>query len=1747
MRTPRKSIQIRSLTRFARYGIAVLSVSIAAAIHLALEPIFREVTPLIILMFAVILTSWYGGLGPGLLATVLSLLIGDFLFLEPKYSILRYSEPTDLIRISFFGFMGSVVSLVISKLRTSIKAQQEIAEAFRLLVEGVEDYAIFVIDLQGRVISWNSGAERIVGYRAEEIVSQDFSMFFPHKDIDEGKQWRGLEIAAEVGRFVEEGWRVRKDGSQFLANVLTTALRDNEGHMRGFVKLMRDVTERRQAEEELRKSKQFVQRIVEISPSVIYIYDLKQGKNIYTNRSISAALGYDPMDSADEGALVRAMSHPDDWSLFLNHRSRFMDLRDDETIEFEMRMMRQNGEWGWYHYRDKVFARNEDGSVWEIIGTITDITERKYAEEKAHFFADLSQSLRPLADPEEIMAAAARILGEHLGVDRCAYAEIEMNGEYLNITADYTRGESPSIVGRFSVNDLGHESLRLMRADRPYVVSDIESEVSARRDISVYRQAGIRSLVCAPLNKHGHYVARMVVSQKTPRHWSTREVQLVAKVANRCWESVERARAVRNLRESDERYRAFIAQSSEAIWRFELEQPIPINLSEDEQIEMLYKYGYLAECNDAMARMYGYERADQIQGSRIGDLLVRSDPQNIAMLRDFKRSGYRLKDVETREVDRYGNTKYFLNNQTGIVENGAVVRGWGIQRDITELKEVEKALRESEERLRRISEATQDALWEIDLKTNQLWWSEQARPLFGHRPGDLQPGLEDWYKGIHPDDVNRVRRCFDKFMESDAKNWVDEYRFRRADGSYVYILDLGRKFSDESGTPVRIAGAMTNITERKQAEEALRASEERYRLLTELSPDGIVIASEDGTVHLANDSMLRMLNAAPECVIGRNLLDFLEPEFKEHCRNCLIDLMTGNPLATEIEAAFQRKDGQGFPVEVNAVRFDWKGEQFAQIIIHDISGRKQSEHERELLLGEIEAERNRLSQILEQMPIGVAIAEAPSGRLLFHNREAESLWGHTMPTCDNYQGYEQFGAIHEDGAPYRAEEYAGVRAIETGEVTRGEEMRYRRGDGTETFFSVGASPIRDQEGHVVLIVTTFVDIAKSKQAEQALQESEERFSKAFRASPDVLVISRLADGKILEVNESFVSLSGYNRDEVLGKSTIDLGLYVDPTDRQRALSILKEHNYVRDFEFLMKLRSGKGRLVSFSAEPLELGGERCWLTIVRDITERKQAEEALRRSEEQMRRQLAYIEAIYATAPVGLCFVDSDLRFLSMNERLAEINGKSVEDHLGRTVREALPGIASKVEPLYRKVIETGEPILNVDLSTVAESGADRHFIVSYYPIKNGDRRVLGVNAVVVEITQRKKIEEERERLLRQEKAAREEAETANRMKDEFLATISHELRTPLTSILGWARMLTAGTLTKLQARHALDVIAQSAQSQTRLIEDILDTSRIITGHLKLDAHPVAIEHVFHAAVEVVRPSAEAKGITLSEIVDAPDGVVFGDPSRLQQALWNMLSNAVKFTNEGGSIEARLGRAEGQIEISISDTGIGVEPQFLPYVFERFRQADSASTREYGGLGLGLAITRHIIEMHGGGVSASSPGKGQGATFKIRLPLISTSREMAPDSRLALSAAPDAKDRKSKENGHRLDGLRVLLVEDNPDTLEMLKFIFDECGAEVITATSVNEALEALDRLHPDALISDIAMPDRDGYDLIREVRSREPDQGGLIPAVAVTAYTRAEDRVRALAAGFQMHVAKPIDPDELIAVVASLTGHIQI
>ena len=385
--------------------------------------------------------------------------------------------------------------------------------------------------------------------------------------------------------------------------------------------------------------------------------------------------------------------------------------------------------------------------------------------------------------------------------------------------------------------------------------------------------------------------------------------------------------------------------------------------------------------------------------------------------------------------------------------------------------------------------------------------------------------------------------------------------------------------------------------------------------------------------------------------------------------------------------------------------------------------------------------------------------------------------------------------------------------------------------------------------------------------------------------------------------------------------------------------------------------------------------------------------------------------------------------------------------------------------------------------------------------------------------------------LVRRERAARLEAEAGSRLKDDFLATLSHELRTPLTAILGWASIITRGHSSEAQIAHAMRAIERSAQRQARLVEELLDVSRLVSGQLRLKLSGVSLSAVVDEAVESVRPAVEAKKLELVKQLDAPTRTVRGDADRLQQVVWNLLSNAVRFTPQGGRIEVRLREVDEQVEIRVSDTGIGIHPDFVPHVFERFRQADSSTTRRHGGLGLGLAIVRHLVELHGGTVGADSAGEGQGAAFTVRLPV----RADVP----ALAPGPDATDRRASPG--TLRGARVLVVDDDPDAREILRAILEDAGAIVSTTASAGETRAIIGRVQPDLLIADIGMPDEDGYSLIRSVRALESDLTGHVPAIALTAHARAEDIDRAFASGFQIHVAKPVEASQLLSTIATL------
>ncbi|MDI1310675.1 ATP-binding protein [Prosthecobacter sp.] len=487
----------------------------------------------------------------------------------------------------------------------------------------------------------------------------------------------------------------------------------------------------------------------------------------------------------------------------------------------------------------------------------------------------------------------------------------------------------------------------------------------------------------------------------------------------------------------------------------------------------------------------------------------------------------------------------------------------------------------------------------------------------------------------------------------------------------------------------------------------------------------------------------------------------------------------------------------------------------------------------------------------------------------------------------------------------------------------------------------------------------------------------------------------------------------------------------------------------------------------------------------------------------------------------------------SWNKGAQRIFGYTAEEMVGASITRLIPIDRQNEEPRILDILQKGERVDHFETQRLRKDGNIIEVSLCISPVKNIAGSIVGASKIARDITSQKRLSE-------QLRLAALEAETQSRMKDEFLATLSHELRTPLQAILGWTQILMTGPCEDQEIRQGLEVIDRNAHAQTRIIEDLLDMNRILSGKVRLDVQRVDLQSVIGEGVEALKPAAQAKKQRLHTLIDPLAPAVLGDPVRLQQIVWNLLSNAVKFTPSGGTITVALQRVNSHVEISITDSGAGIPADFLPHVFERFRQFDSSTTRRHGGLGLGLAIVRHLTELHGGTVRARSPGENAGSTFTVLLPLAvlhsepDTSAHQHPASTRASS---------SSLTQPLLQQVSLLVVDDEEDARTMLAKTLSMAGAEVTTASSAPQALECLRAHVPHVIISDIGMPGQDGYDLMREIRSHSEEQGGQVPAIALTAYTRTEDRIKSIAAGFQMHLSKPADSVELITMVASLAG----
>ena len=635
--------------------------------------------------------------------------------------------------------------------------------------------------------------------------------------------------------------------------------------------------------------------------------------------------------------------------------------------------------------------------------------------------------------------------------------------------------------------------------------------------------------------------------------------------------------------------------------------------------------------------------------------------------------------------------------------------------------------------------------------------------------------------------------------------------------------------------------------------------------------------------------------------------------------------------------------------------------------------------------------------------------------------------------------------------------------------------------------------------------------------------------RALIDSSDDAIISKTLDGVITSWNAGAERIFGWTAAEAVGRP----GSLIIPEDRRaeegEVLARIRRGERVDHFETVRVARDGRRLNISLSASPIKDAAGRIVgaSKIARDITEQRRADIT--------RARLAALVDSSDDAIIGKTL---DGVITSWNAGAEHIFGWTAAEAVGRHITLIIPEDRRPEEDGVLARIRRGERVDHFETIRVTRDGRRLNISLTVSPIKDAADRIVGASKIARDITHWRQMEEERERLLAREQQARTEAEALNRTKDEFLATVSHELRTPLNAIFGWARMLQSMDLNDETRARAVATIVRSASAQARLIEDLLDLSRIVTGRMRLEFEDLDLKAVIEAALDTVRPAAAAKDIALVVALDATLGPRRGAADRLQQVVWNLVMNAVKFTPRGGRVEVSLRGVSGDAEIVVADTGEGISAEVLPYVFDRFRQEDSSSSRAHGGLGLGLALVRHFVELHGGRVSAESPGKGRGATFRVTLP-------WAP--RRQADVASHALPEHTRGAGSALlRGLRVLVVDDDADALDLTAMTLRREGAEVRAASSAFRAHEIATDWQPHILVSDLAMPGEDGFMLLRAMREATAKSGRKLAAIAITAYGTAENEMRAFEAGYDRYLTKPIDPLEFAAAVAGVAVRVR-
>ncbi len=1007
-----------------------------------------------------------------------------------------------------------------------------------------------------------------------------------------------------------------------------------------------------------------------------------------------------------------------------------------------------------------------------------------------------------------------------------------------------------------------------------------------------------------------------------------------------------------------------------------------------------------------------------------------------------------------------------------------------ISRDITERKQTEEALRESACRLNLALIASNMGDWSWNAATDLVTFSDRAAEIFGIPP---KPYMT-WTRIrelLHEDDRERAHLAVEQAIR-ERSDYDIEYRVIQPDGGQRWVSAKGRAQYDTSGQLLGMIGVVQDVSDafgelrlRKQAEEALRLSQERYCSLVESLPQLVCMAGANGITEYYNQSWMNYTGLTLEQTQCSGWHQALHPDdLPLALEQWTQALETGNPYS--IEFRIRRFDGvyrwhlsRIVPIKAEEDRIvGWLG------TATDIDDQKHTEQQERFLAKASQTFAAASLDLQTVLDTITRLASEFTGDVCVLSLLSEDGQWLDPVSCYHVDlEIREFVSELLSSYPRRADEGIGGRVMQTGEpllmpVTSQEELRAAIKPEYQLYlerfrvYSTLIVPlkVRGQAIGVLSLTRNYPGEPHNIDDQSLFQDLADRAAMA------------IANARLYQQAQQARQQAVQTADRTARLQAVTAALSESLTPTQVAEVIVEQSIAVLNASSAMVV------IVSESGTELE---------IVHHVGYQQDIAEEWRR--------------FPITTPVPLA------EAVRTGEPIWE---ESTQERIAR-----YPHLAEN----YAQLNYAAWISLPLMVESRAVGGISINF-TQFSPLSEDDR------AFMLALAQQCAQAIARARLYEAEQRARASAETANRIKDEFLAVLSHELRSPLNPILGWTKLLRTRKFDEQATNRALETIERNALLQTQLIEDLLDVSRILRGKMVLNVSPVNLATTIEAALETVRLAAESKGIQIQTIFAPNAGLVSGDSARLQQVIWNLLSNAVKFTPKGGRVEVRVEQDASIAQIVVSDTGKGISPEFLPYVFDYFRQEDGKTTRKFGGLGLGLAIVHHLVELHGGTVQASSPGEGQGATFTVKLPLTRIVKEPYFDS-------------ESQVTTFNLSQLRILVVDDEADMRELLVAILSEYGVQVKVAASAEEALTALDQFQPDVLISDIGMPEVDGYALMRQIRQLLPQQGGLIRAIALTAYAGEYNQQQALEAGFQRHVAKPVEPYELVKTIATLLG----